>query len=380
MVEVTQRYPPAIGGVETHVSKLSREMLKLGVDITVLTTDLARTNPIRRMDVPLGKSYYQDGVRVLRTRAFEALPLTQGLGVFSPEMLFHLKGADVIHSHGYGRFPTFFAPLSRFLGIPVVITTHSDLGGRSIGKRAFDAAIPWVTVRRAKLVIALSSHERFVLRRLGVRQENLRVIPNGVDIEEFAHDRDRRNGNLVKQVLFVGRVDFPQKGVDLLLLAFAELVGFFGKAVKLRIVGPDWGGLERSKSMASELGIQDQVDFLGECSRPDLVSYMQSSDVLAVPSRFEPFGIVILESMAAGLPVVASRVGAIPEIIQDGHNGLLFEAGNPESLAEKLAFILNDDDYARNLAVTASSEVRKYGWDEVARLTLENIREACNRA
>ena len=376
ITQITERYPPAIGGVETHVSRLSRELVKLGAEVTVLTTDLLTTKPMRRVAVPRSPTN-EDGIVVYRLRALEALPMRQGLGIISPEVAFHLKGSDVIHAHGYGRFPTFVAPLRRILHTPVILTTHSDLGRPSLRKSFFDAAVSRLTVKSADVVIAVSYHEKKVLERLGVEETAIRVIPNGVDLGYLPRRRGRTGGR--RTILYVGRLDFEQKGVDVLLRAVSKLVRERGFDVNLKLVGPDWGDLGRAVSIAKELQIQDSVEYLGVLPTEAIVDEMSSADVLALPSRFEPFGIAILEAMAAGLPVVASAVGGVPEVIVDGENGLLSEPGDATSLSGQISRILLDPEYGEKLAGSARRSVREYSWPNVASRVLSVYSEAAVR-
>ncbi len=378
VTQITERYPPAKGGVETHVSRLSRELVKIGVSVTVITTDLLGTNPMTRMAVRQNPSD-EDGVRVRRLRAFEALPLRQGLGVVSPQVAFYLKNADLIHAHGYGRYPTFVAGLRRVLHTPVVITTHSDRGRPSLRKSFFDAAISPLTIRSADAVIAISEHEKEVLERLGVNPSSIVVVPNGVDPGEFSRPGGRpKRGHAT--ILYVGRIDFEQKGVDVLLQSVSLMTDSLRTRVRLKLVGPDWGDLERTYAMARELGIADSVEYLGVLPHEGLVDAMSSADVLALPSRFEPFGIVLLEAMAAGLPVVASNVGGVPEIVREFENGLLSEPGDPRSLSLQLSRILTDPELGMKLAESARRSLTSYSWPSVAKRILALYEEVVRKS
>jgi glycosyltransferase involved in cell wall biosynthesis len=330
---------------------------------------------MRRMTVRQNPSFDENGVKVYRFRAYEAVPLRQGLGVFSPEMLSHIKDSDLVHAHGYGRFPTLLALLSKPMKIPFVVTTHSDAGSPSLRKTVFDAVVPSLTIRRANMLIALTKHEKRVLESRGASPSSIKVIPNGVDLAEFESAEARPRSSLYKTVLFVGRIDFEQKGVDLLLAALSNIVHRRGMKVRLRLVGPDWGDLEAAVLLAKQLNIGQSVEFLGAMPQGELVREMRSADALVLPSRFEPFGIVVLEAMAAGLPVVAARVGGIPELVTDGFNGMLFDRGSAESLSSKLQFLLENEDYGEVLARNASSGLNRFAWPNIARETLQTYND-----
>lgn len=377
VLQVTERYSPAIGGVETHVFNLTRELYRLGIQLTVLTTNLLTTKPLRRFDLSKGSAAAREGVvRVLRHRAYEVLPLRQGLGLVSLGMLKDIHGVDLVHAHGYGHFPTFLAPFCKLRKIPAVITTHSDIGGLSLRKKFFDAVVPKITLRYASRIIALSNHEKASLITRGVPSEAITIIPNGVDIDEFARkNRYRVSSRDSKVILYVGRIDFQQKGLDILVRALARLVHERNLDIKLRLIGPDWGDLSRLEEMARKLAVETRVEYLGPLPRRELVRKMHEANVFVLPSRFEPFGISLLEAMASEIPVVASRVGGVPEIVQEGVTGLLFEPENDESLSDRVEQVLTNESYGSELARNAFSSLHKYSWRTIAKRTLKVYRE-----
>lgn len=378
VLQVTERYSPAIGGVETHVFNLTRELHELGIQLTVLTTNVLTTKPLRRFDLSKRSATAREGViRVLRDRAYEVLPLRQGLGLVSLGMLKHIHGVDLVHAHGYGHFPTYLAPFCKLRKIPAIITTHSDIGGLSLRKRFFDAVVPKITLRYASRIIALSNHEKASLITRGVPSEAITIIPNGVDIDEFARKNTYSSVNSrdSKVILYVGRIDFQQKGLDILVRALARLVCERNLDIKLRLIGPDWGDLSRLEEMARKLAVETRVEYLGPLPRRELVRNMHEANVFVLPSRFEPFGISLLEAMASEMPVVASRVGGVPEIVQEGVTGLLFEPENDESLADRVEQVLTNESYGSELARNAFLSLHKYSWRTIARDTLKVYRE-----
>ncbi|MDG6929302.1 MAG: glycosyltransferase family 4 protein [Nitrososphaerota archaeon] len=363
VLQVTERYPPAVGGVEGHVFGLARHLASMGVDVGVLTTDLLSYRPFVRARFPTP----EEGVS--RCGAYRLLPLPQGLGMVAPGMPALVRDADIVHAHGYGRFPTFLVHACRARGIPMVVTPHSAPGRRTLRKLLFDRVVPPLTIGLAQGVIALTKTEASYLRSLGLSQR-ISVIPNGIDLDEFgAPPEGRQEGAM----LFVGRLDVEEKGLDVALRALAALARG-GTDVKLRIMGPgpkDAGG--RLRSMASALGVEGRLTVEGQPSRRELVEAMRSSSVLVLPSRVESFGVVLLEAMASGLPVVASRVGGVPEIL-DGV-GLLCEPGDPASLAERVRSVLEDARLALSMAGRGRERVSGYGWPGVAAKVLGVYRE-----
>ena len=182
--QLTQRFSPALGGVEAHVLHLANWLVRAGVSTEVFTTDLQRDTPFRRLD----RRNDSTAVPIQRHRAIKFLDVPHGLGIAAPSMLTAVMAGhpDLVHAHSYGYFPTFVAGLTEMVErVPLVVTTHCDTGGRSLGKRLFDIAVPALTIRRAHRIIALTRSEAVYLAHLGIPEQRIRVIPNGVDLAEF---------------------------------------------------------------------------------------------------------------------------------------------------------------------------------------------------
>jgi glycosyltransferase involved in cell wall biosynthesis len=361
-LELTQRFPPALGGVENHVWHLAEGLRTRGVDVEVFTTDLQKDIPVERL--PAGGPPFRYPVRRFRTLRVADLP--HALGNIAPAMLPGvLTGRwDVLHAHAYGYFPTFAAAMGKLLErSALVVTPHSDPGRPSLEKRAFDRVVPLITLRRANRVIALTSREARYLERLGVAHERIAVIPNGVDMEEFAPVRAAmREGDDVR-ILFAGRCYPQQKGLEVLLDAMAFLRD--DARIRLRIVGEDWGGHSVIRSMARSHGIKDRITLLGRVDRPSLIEEFQSADVFVLPSLFDSFPIAILEAMAAGLPVVATRVGGVPDIVEDGRTGVLVDPGDAKALAGALRGLASDGSARREMGRRGRERARQFSWEEI---------------
>ncbi|TMI56887.1 glycosyltransferase family 4 protein [Candidatus Bathyarchaeota archaeon] len=357
VLQVTQRFPPAIGGVEQHVYHLSQGLKEAGIEVEVLTTDLMRDTPFERMDGANDPYPFP----VTRTRVWKLFDAPHGLGCIAPSMLKELvkSPADVVHAHAYGYFPSFAASVGTALDHSVlVITPHSDAGRPSLSKSIFDRIVAPLTVRRAMRVIAVSQHEAAHLAALGVPVDRISVIPNGVDLGELDGLKGQRKGDRLRGI-FVGRLDPDQKGLTTLFQALALLPSDLPLGV--RLIGEDWGATEILRSLAERLGIRDKVAFVGRVDRGVLVNEYRDADFLVLPSLFEPFGIVLLEAMATGLPVVASRVGGIPEIVEQGRTGILVEPGNARALADALTEICHDENL--RIAMGAEARVRAAAFD-----------------
>lgn len=366
VLELTQRFPPAIGGVEEHVFQLATRLRKDSVDIEVVTTDLLTDTPFSR----LRENGSLFPFPVFRVRAWKIAEAPHGLGIVSPAMLRVAlsRGADVVHAHAYGYFPSVVGSAQRLLRRSAfVVTPHADPGLGRWPKRAFDRVMPILTLRRASRVIALTRREASYLSSLGIGEERIRVIPNGVNLAEFGEPSARPESRSSITILYVGRLYAAQKGLESLVRAVALLPRSI--SVQVRFAGEDWGGAGLIRSLAARLGVRDRIVLLGKLDRPSLLGEYARADVFVLPSLFEPFGIVLLEAMAAGLPIVATRVGGIPEIVSEGRSGLLVEPGEPAQLAEGIQRLCQDERLRRSMGKEGREIACAYSWDTIAEQT-----------
>ncbi len=231
-----------------------------------------------------------------------------------------------------------FATMTRMMGMKLVLHLHGS------GYDAYYAQLPGFAQRRvsrlfnsADAVIALSPYWRDVLvNHIHVAPEKVHVIGNGVPSP--AASRPEPSRSEVPTILFMGEVG-ERKGIDILLPALATLT-----AADLRwraIVGGN-GAVEEARARAEALGIADHIHFPGWVGEEDVSRYMREADIFTLPSRAENQPLSILEAMAHGLPVVSTRVGAIPEQVLDGESGLLVPPGDVQALADALARLVRD--------------------------------------
>jgi D-inositol-3-phosphate glycosyltransferase len=227
---------------------------------------------------------------------------------------------------------------------------------------------------------AISSTERIIVSTLDEREDlanlydadtnKIKVIPPGVDLSLFqpvdmAQARASLGITPSKVLLFVGRLD-PLKGVDILLHAFSRLSS--ERDLHLIIVGGNVGDHDeetRLKTLTRELGIADRVDFREPVNHDMLHLLYSTANVTVVPSYHESFGLVAVESLACGTPVVASNRGGLSTTINDGENGFLVDVLSPEAFSTRLARLLDDDELEVVLRANSRPSVRKYSWDAV---------------
>ena len=243
-----------------------------------------------------------------------------------------------------------------------------DIYDRSIALRA---ALR-VGLRRAASVTGCSG---FVLddarHRFGLDMRKARVIVNGVDLGEAAPAP--RHVPFPRYVLGLGRV-VHKKGFDLLLEAFGRVADKH-PAVGLVIAG-DGTELERLRQQAKEIGLAERVHLPGRLAREEVATVMQGADVFVMPSRVEPFGMVVLEAWRAGVAVVVTTNGGAPEFVTDGVSGLVVDPLETTSLASALDSLLESPSLRVRLGEAGRSEVPRFAWNRVARSYESVYREA----
>jgi len=200
-------------------------------------------------------------------------------------------------------------------------------------------------------------------------QKEVKIVPNGVDLEKFEKDLSsdeisqfRQELGLVKRdkVIVTASRLVHKNGVDNLIKAVKNL------NVKVLILGS--GPLDsKLKALAQEIGVRDKVLFLGHIDQKDLPKYLKISDIFVRASRSEGLGSAFLEAMAAGLPVIGTKVGGIPDFLDDGQTGLFCEVDNPSDLASKIQKLLSDENLRQTLITNGRNLVlAKYDWQPIA--------------
>lgn len=271
----------------------------------------------------------------LATRAFKSLLPTDG----SP---------CVAHFHYTSPLYAQFVKLCERYDIPIVSTFHGgDLDVNLRDPRTYEVAKLQVNQSGAVTAVSQSLRET-TMQFFPDIDARLSVIYNAVPPDFSASiEKHALTDTRDIDVLFVGNL-IARKGADVLIHAWAA-VQRARPSSRLALAG-DGDALDSLKSLAKDLGIEQSVDFLGRQSRSDLPALYQRAKVLAVPSRSEPLGVVVLEGAASGAAVVASNTGGIPEIIKDGETGLLVAVDAPDQLADALLRVLNDDMLRQKLA------------------------------
>lgn len=237
-------------------------------------------------------------------------------------------------------------------------------------------------VQRCHHIIAPTEREKEeFIRHYGASSEKISVVPCGVNLDQFkaldkAQTRQYLGFGDDKIILFVGRID-PLKGIDKLIKALPYLRNIQG--VRLLVIG---GGensqyeIEQLRKLACDLKIENSVTFMDVVKHEELPYFYSGADVCVVPSYYESFGLVALESLACGTPVVATDVGDFSNIIREGENGYVIRDNIPHHLADKIALLLSRPGTDKESAQLIRATVSKFSWSNIAEAIIRDCRLA----
>jgi D-inositol-3-phosphate glycosyltransferase len=366
------------GGQNVHVAALATELGRRGHEVVVHTRRDDRGLPKR---VPLAPNVVVDHVHAGPAEPVPKDQLLPFMDEFAAELFsdWLREPPALVHAHFWMSGKASLAAADP-LGIPVVQTFHALGAVKRRHQGAKDTSPPErlaeeiCIVERAHAIAATCTDEVFELLRLGAEPGRLSVVPCGVDVEVFRPDgaADPRTPGRARLVC-LGRL-VERKGVADVVRALA----FLPDAELVVAGGPDRAGLaadpeaRRLLNLARGLGVADRVDIRGRVAREDVAPLLRSADALVCAPWYEPFGIVPLEAMACGVPVVVSAVGGMVDSVVHEVTGLHVPAREPEALAAALARLLDDAPLRDKLGAAGVERVRsRYTWAHVATATLE---------
>ncbi|GGP20185.1 glycosyl transferase family 1 [Thermocladium modestius] len=375
VLHLSWEYPPNIvGGLGRHVYYLTKELAKLGIDVVVITINYGYEEVEEEVN----------GVNVIRVNPFKikVLDFISWVHSFNLEMLKRASQLlprwrpDIIHVHDWLTAPS-GVPLKHAAKAPLIATVHATEHGRRGGLRSPESKHihewEWLMSFEAWRLIACSNYMRDeVVKVLGAPHNKISVIPNGVagELLDFKVDWSKRRNyayDWEKIVVFFGRMVY-EKGPDKVLEAFRKLLGR-RQDVKLIMIG-DGPMYEYLANAARDLG--SKVYLAGRLPDEDLYSVVGMADVVTLPSRYEPFGISVLEGMALGRAVIGPNRGGPAEIIQNMVNGITVDPEDSDALANDMDLLLGDEGRRRYIGGNARRTVLdKYRWDLVAKSTAE---------
>ena len=365
------------GGMSVYIRELTRELGKMGHTIDVYTRIHDPADPL--------VEDLNERARLIHLRAGKEATIQKMAVYFSlPEFTFNLENYwqdnglqyDIVFSHYWisalvGKY------LRQKYQIPY-ITMYHTLGAvkNAIGIGEGEPALRIVSERDTiadcqKVIVATENEKQDLIRFYGALPEKVGVVPCGVNMDIFKpvdkmSARQKLGLSDKKIILYVGRID-PLKGIDQLLKTMPLLKN--QDSPRLIIIGGDENSREevgRLQKLCAELDISDRVTFQGLIKQDKLSDYYSAADVCVVPSYYESFGLVPLESLACGTPVVATDVGDLKNIIRQGETGYIVPDNAPDKLAASISLALAKPRLDREYALAIRASVSAWDWANVA--------------
>lgn len=369
------------GGSSMAAYCLTNEMAKRNHEINVFTTSVNSKDSIEKHG---NVTIYRYGTD------FKILTSNISFGIFKNPIE---HDVDIVHTH-FDIPPGPLAGLryAKKKNVPLIVTYHGDwvesYGGliRRVGVAFHNKYLVDKVLSYADVIISPSDCYIDESKFLRKYKEKIVVIPNGINLNEFdilySKEECRKKLGLAinkKVLLFFGYLS-PYKGPDILLKAMpriekdvpdAQLI-FAGKGVMR----------EELEILSSNLGVEKNVKFVGFIEDGLKPLYYKAADVFVLPSTMstESFGIVNLEAMACSVPIIASNIGGIPDVVKDGENGLLIQPKDPKALAEAIIHLIENEERREKMGKNGFDKVKKYSWDKIAECTERIYSEMLNKS
>ena len=385
------------GGMNVYVRELSRELGRRGLKVDIFTR--SQDHGVPRVSHDLGPNVDVIHIPAGPETPYDKRKIYDHLPQFVNGVLEHAERRgthyDIIHSHYWLSGIVAGKLQMAWENIPVVQMFHTlgELKNQvAQSPEELEDGLRLQAERKAMVmadaIVAASPLEKSQMARLyGADPGKIAVIPPGVDLNLFRPiPRDEAKAWVgvpegLRNILFVGRIE-PLKGIDTLLRALALMVRDkpdWHHNLCVAIIGGDASvpveemeaEMVRLHALCEELGLNDLVTFLGKQDQTSLPYYYSSAEVLVMPSHYESFGMVALEAMACGTPVIASRVGGLTFNVLHETTGLHVPERNPEALADAIRRLMTDESLYRRLSEGALQEARGNGWEQITGKIIE---------
>lgn len=399
------RGSPFCGGLGIYLYYLSRELAALGVDVEVMVgppypdplDEWARVHYIENLNIWMVKTRKFGAARLRRVYSpwnfidyiltrFHVFPEMETFSMrafFAVRKLLKRKRYDIIHDInglGWGLL------LMKAFGIPVISTIHHPLTRDRDADLTMDKnfwhrlttvlfyplAMQRFVIRRLDRIIT-SSREGIdeLVRSFGVKKERISVVYNGMDVDTFRNTGEKRDERMI---LFVGNTEDHKKGIMYLLEALAGLP----PDVHLTIVDEGPPLKKNAAELIRRAGVESRVVFTGKVDQGVLVGLYSRAMVLVMSSLYEGFGLPAAEAMACGTPVVVTRAGALPEVVDDSC-GIIVDPGNAGALTDAILQLLDDPETRARMGKNGRKKtVERFSWPIAARNTLDVYKDVIN--
>ncbi len=379
-------FPPRIvGGIARHVAELYPELVRLGLDIHLIT--VAQGKRVEREVV--------DGIYIHR------LPVTPGndfihwvgnmndvMGEYGGDLMLQEGPFDLIHAHDWLVGDAAIA-LRHHFGLPLISTIHATEQGRHSGlhnhtSHYINGKEKDLVQHSSRVIVCTDYMSREVSQIHRYPERLIDVVYNGICPEKKHLDpgfdcrsfRRRFARDDEKIFYYVGRITY-EKGIAVLLNAAHKVINQLEGKVRAVIIGG--GNTEHLQRQAQMLGITENCTFTGFMSDEDLDCFQAIADCAVFPSLYEPFGIVALESFAARVPVVVSDAGGLPEVVTHGKTGIVTQRGNTDSLARGIVDVLENNVDTQRLVQRAYAELEQhFSWPKLAKQTHASYQQLLN--
>jgi glycosyltransferase involved in cell wall biosynthesis len=342
-------YPStSFGGPVTIAYEVGKELVKRGHEVVVFTSDAKNLN--ERFNL---KNDQIEGMDVYYFRNISMFFVKHSMLFITPELSKKMKekltSFDVIYSHEYSTYQNIVLhKFAKKYRVPYIIQAHGSLHkiGRIVRRTIFDILFGSSLLKDASRVIALNSMEAQQYEAVNVPKGAIAIIPNGIDFSQYSPQPKgyftRQFGlpENEKKILFLGRLN-KIKGVDVLIKSFSRISKEFDN-VTLVLIGPNDGYQRELKDLAKALNVQKKVLFVGPLFGKEKMEAYNDSDIYVLPSRYETFPMGLLEAYMCGLPVIASNLDGLTELVQNGTTGILFSPEADLQLSESICGLLRD--------------------------------------
>ena len=366
---VTWEFPPeTVGGVGAHVDGLSKSLAKDGHDVCIFTLaapgivedQVVAGVRIIRADVDLPWLPEDDAVGFVASGNHHLIALFAQLSDWQP---------DVVHAHDW-RAAWAGHTLATLCAVPLVTTFHSTARGRHGGNvpdgdpASIHSVESWIANVSQRVICCSRFMQREVIDGFELFPDQVQLIPNGVDVDIWAPIGEQHRSRLV---LAWGRVQY-EKGFQVLAQAIGRLRG---RVPGIRCVIAGRGPyLPELQSQVDIEGVSDLVHLAGYVTDEELRSLLHEAGCVVIPSLYEPFGIVALESLAANAPTIVARTGGLAEIMEGTEASLMFDPGNAKELATRIERVLMNPHVSQNMQSQGAEILHaRFSWDAIARST-----------
>ena len=372
------------GGMNIYILEMVKRLAARGITVDVFTRHHDSLDPqivtlapgARLVHLPAGAPSLD------KNSVYELLP------IFAAQMrrfcIINRLSFDLISTH-YWLSGLVGMRLASEWDVPHVTSFHTMAEMKRRGRpeeleiSQRDASESEIARAAASVVVWTDDEKEAVVNYCGVDSDNVSVIPPGVDLSRFHPMSQRQSRDYLgygpeKNILFVGRLE-PLKGIDNLFRAVASLENL--KFISLSVVGGDGNSQEKTRleALVKKMRLNQTVHFLGPIPQEELPIHYNAADVCVLPSYYESFGLAALEAAACGKPVVASEVGGLPAIVNDGVTGYLVPPKRMDVIAERLCELLEDDLLRVHMGTAARIHAESLGWDSSADSLLRCFRE-----